>query len=128
MTITLSGTGVTFSDGKQTTAYRSSNGANGWARLSDGTLIQWGQSSTYSLSANGGARAALTITYPVAFTTVYRVIATNDTSSVPGGSLWYPIMTCASSITTSNFVWYCGEPNNGCIGATLSTRWIAFGI
>lgn len=127
MTITITGSGINYPDGTQTTAFRSSNATSGWARLADGTLVQWGQTATYTINGNGVSRAAQTVTFPVAFSSIYQIVLGNNMVTMPGGALWYPILGSANSITTSGFTWWCGEPNNGCYGGTLSAVWIAFG-
>lgn len=111
------------SDGTEVDFTSSSQSANGWARLPSGILIQWGQSGNMS-----GLSGNVTVTFPVAFSSVYQV--TNSIIIVSGGSTVNPERNVyVTGLSTAQFVarWF---PTNPSASATnvLAIRWMAVGV
>jgi hypothetical protein len=124
---TISGTTLTFGDSStQTTAYYSSNGTSGWVRLGTGIIIQWGTSGTITYSANTSSVSLPAVTFPIAFTNLWQIIASNSANN-PGAALYYPRTLNLGSVSTTGFTARSGYPNNGTYGFTSGMRWIAVG-
>ena len=108
--------------GTQATVYdtsnsSSSNAGNGYQRLATGILIQWGFASV------GAARyIGTTISYPVAFSSIYSVTCTtmtNTTSAYTAGG------ASLASIGTSSFYAKAGTFEN--VAINTGFYWIAIG-
>lgn len=108
MSMTLGNGNVTFGDGtSQSSAGSWSQATNGWRKLPDGTIIQWG---AYTLGSGG----TTTTTFPIAFPVACGAVITN--SSTTG-----QYNTTSGSKTTTSFVSY----NGG--GGTGAMRYLAIG-
>ena len=85
---------------------------NGYVKLSNGLIIQWGTSATI------GANGSTTVTFPIAFTTVFNVVAGKfgGIAAQDGGS-------GALSVSNTSFV-----AHNGDNVSSAAVSWIAIGI
>ena len=79
---------------------------NGYVKLSNGLIIQWGRTF---LTSSGG-----TITWPVPFTSACYTAVGNDTTNVNGSS------NMVGTLSTTGWT--------GDVGATATYNWIAIGV
>lgn len=86
--------------------------ANGYVKLSNGLIIQWGTSTSIAVNSS------ITVTFPIAFTTVFNVVAGRfgGIAAQDGGS-------GALSVSNASFVAY-----NGDNATAAAVSWIAIGI
>lgn len=117
--ISISGNAATASnaallDGLDSTAFltlaASSLAQNGYIKLGNGLIIQWGRTS---LGSGGG-----TITWPIAFPSVCYTAIGNDSTTQNGSSN----MTSGGGTGLTRFGW------NGDVGAGATYHWIAIGV
>jgi hypothetical protein len=87
-------------------------GTNGYSRLPNGLIFQWGTSA--SIAQDGSA----TVTFPLAFTTVYNIVITpiGAINTTSGGS------DSVDTVTTSNFVIRHGSDSS------RTFYWMAIGV
>ena len=115
----------TFNDGTSiSTAGITSSAASGYYRLPNGILMQWGTGTATSVPAN--SNTTTTTTFPIAFTTVYRVIVSAQEAA--GSATNFCHATHLSSQGNSSFVTRFVGANNGCPAGTLTPKYVAFGV
>lgn len=110
MSVTLTSSGFTLNDGTSITTLGSgSKSGNGYVKLPDGVIIQWGSKLT-----GGGNPDAITfpLTYPTACRSVIGILGTAQSVHGP----------CLTTPSTTGFSWY---RYTGTTGYTL--WWIAVG-
>lgn len=106
------------------TAFDKSLVTNGYQKLPGGLIIQWGVGASVSVPQNNWA--AVTTTFTTAFPTACLMV-------VPTGyeDSWTPGPAVAAfhlvSFTSTQFVSRFVNPNNGTIGITMKTAYIAVG-
>lgn len=108
MTATVSSTSITYSDStSQSTAGANSKSGNGYVKLPDGTIVQWGTSTSTS-----------TVTFPIAFPNACGSVVAQFSNNIQTANACN-ILTVP---TTTGFTWtrYTG------IG-TYVVDWIATG-
>jgi hypothetical protein len=124
MSITLTGSGITFNNGTSQSSgnFGVSNATDGYQRTPDGLLIQWGVGpSALNTGNNGGS---MTVTFPVAFSTVYQCVAGIYQSNT--GALGHNAFV--GSLTNTNFNYWWGAANNGNNVISATAIWIAIGV
>lgn len=90
----------------------SSLGTNGYSRLPNGLLLQWGTSASIGQDSSGS------VTFPIAFTTLYCVTITPRASTNTGGG-------GADNITASSTTGF--TISHGADG-TATFYWMAIGV
>lgn len=111
---------MTFNQGVKTTDSptfaglnlgNSSKSTNGYTRLPNGLLLQWGTGTG-------------TVTFPIAFTTVYQVVATNITSLTTQNQK-FPII---ASVSNTRFMYFTPSAGADPTTTNLSCSYIAIGV
>jgi hypothetical protein len=102
-TPTASAAGDIWIDTAGTTGYTQSLSSNGWTKLPNGAIIQWG---TVSVSPNAQGSG----TFPTSFTTVARAVmnGVGDTTTYGQASKGATIF----SVTTTGFTYMNGDENS----------------
>ena len=91
-----------------------SNSANGYTKLANGVIIQWG------LMASSGDTSITTVTFPITFPTAFRSITGQQNGNAGSdlyGNGWKLTATSTSSVNIKNST-----------GGTNGWYWIAIGI
>jgi hypothetical protein len=110
-TPTASAAGDIWIDTVGTTGYTQSFDGNGWARLPNGLIIQWGSAT---IAGNGST----SVTSPTSFTTVSRVVIGGAAQS---GNAQDNNPAVTSSSTSGFSVWSAVD------GTLFGCQWIAVG-
>jgi hypothetical protein len=122
------GSGISVTDGTTDViisagGFTQSLAANGWTKLPNGLLIQWGSTSN---NAAPGANNAATVSFPTTFAQTFNVVVGTYTSDGNPSGVGAQRMAQVVSWTTSTFTWFSDEfvnTNPDPIGIT----WIALG-
>ncbi len=96
---------------------------NGWVRLGNGLLIQWG---TVLLSASNGFDFSGTGSFPIAFSSVFTCLATSPTTENATDSRLLGQIRVAG-ITTTTFSVTCRN-NVNAQGVAILAQYLAIGI
>lgn len=102
---------ITAAQARTTLGFSQSLGVNGYVALPGGSIVQWGAGTT-------GGGGTLAVIYPTAFTTIGRVVITNQSISATTAT--------ADVLTTSGFTARTFSTVTGTLGASAFS-WIAVG-
>lgn len=102
----------------------SSLSENGWCKLPNGLILQWGKITLPDLTNEQTGVCTLPVTFPRAVFAIIMGSVAGSTSRSPGGQEGFSI----TRQTTSNFTWVSSweSRNNGAFG-NAPAQWIAIG-
>jgi hypothetical protein len=95
--------------------------SNGYIKLSDGLIIQWGSGSA-SAATSG---TSTSVTFPIAFPTNAYMVNVNLSNTITGGGQAGTSNTVVTALSTTGYTWVRG--NNANQDSFRDYFWIAIG-
>jgi hypothetical protein len=98
--------------------FPSSLSANGWRKMPDGSIEQWG---TGTLPSSGVSSASVSITFPVAFASGCYAVTGNCLGTANSSIGGYPVFGCNGAPSTTGF-----NAVGDCLGYTTFNKTVPF--